>query len=407
VQAGSLLVGVFRATNGLTVSDNLNGTWTEGPACGVVSIWYKANAKPGATTVTLTAATADLVRIDVAEYSGAATANPLDAASCSQQTGAAVTIASTAAVPAGELAFAGAVTGSNPVTVTAGSINGLAATLRTQMTTVNGTIADEDVTSTAPGQQNASMTLSVSGGWSAAIATFRAPSDPPASVATSTPVSPVATNTPLPPTSSPVSAPISFVQGAVQVGNGSSLAVSYAKPVQAGSLLVGVFRATNGLTVRDNLNGTWTEGPACGVVSIWYKANAKPGTTTVTLTAATADLVRIDAAEYAGVATANPLDAASCSQQTGAAVTIASTAAVPAGELAFAGAVTGSNPVTVTAGNINGLAASLRTQMTTVNGTIADEDVTSTAPGQQNASMTLSVSGGWSAAVATFKANTV
>ena len=78
----------------------------------------------------------------------------------------------TAAVGAGDLAFAGVGTGSTPITVHAGAIGTQAAVLREQVTGSVGTVADEDVTATTAGPQIASLTLSAPGGWTAGLAIF-------------------------------------------------------------------------------------------------------------------------------------------------------------------------------------------------------------------------------------------
>jgi hypothetical protein len=195
---------------------------------------------------------------------------------------------------------------------------------------------------------------------------------------------------------------VTFAQAAAQLGNGSSLLTSFPNPVAAGDLLVGVFRTQSGTTVADNLNGPWTMATNCGVVSLWYAANAKPGLTTVTLSGATTGQLRASLAEYAGAATASPLDATACGQGSAAAVSLGSATAAT-GELAVAGLGTGSNPLTVAPGPIGGLTATLRSQTTGPDGTAALEDVAATTAGPQTATMTMSAPGGWTAAMATFK----
>jgi hypothetical protein len=172
VAAGDLLVGVFRTQHSTAVSDNVNGAWTEAANCGVVSLWYLANAKPGLTAVSLAGSSTGQLRASIAEYAGAATVAPLDATACSQGSTVAVTVGSANAA-AGELAIAGVGTGSNPLTVAAGPIGSLSAALRTQATGANGTAALEDVTAAASGPQSATLTMSGAGGWTAAMATFK------------------------------------------------------------------------------------------------------------------------------------------------------------------------------------------------------------------------------------------
>ncbi len=173
IGGGDLLVGVFRAQRGARVVDDRNGAWKEAVSCGVLSIWYSAGAQNGATTVRLSAATSGQMRMALAEYSGVATPDPLVAKRCNQGSRADVTSAWTAEAGAGSLAFAGLGNGSHPVAVRPGSIDGLPAVLRDQLTGIPGTIADEDVTHTVAGRQYASMTVSGGRSWTAAIAVFR------------------------------------------------------------------------------------------------------------------------------------------------------------------------------------------------------------------------------------------
>jgi hypothetical protein len=171
---GDLLVGVFRTASGTSVSDNLNGAWTQAGSSGVNSLWYLANAKAGATTVSVAATTSGPVRADIAEYSGVAANNALAGASCNgaSPTGNAVTTGNTASVNSGDLAFIGMGAFTNPISVTAGISDGASATLRNQQTGSQGTEAIEDVTRTASGAQNGSFHLSGGAGWAACIAVF-------------------------------------------------------------------------------------------------------------------------------------------------------------------------------------------------------------------------------------------
>ncbi len=178
VQAGDLLVGQFRANGTTSVSDSVNGSWTEAVQTtseGVThSIWYRQNASAGKTTVTVSGETSGSLRAVLGEYSGAAMSGALDQTSCNQGTSTSVTTGAIASVGSGELLFAGVGAFEHPITVTAGSSNGVAATLRTQFSGTNGTSAEEDVLSTASGTQNATFTLSEStpAGWAACAAAF-------------------------------------------------------------------------------------------------------------------------------------------------------------------------------------------------------------------------------------------
>ena len=217
---------------------------------------------------------------------------------------------------------------------------------------------------------------------------------------TSTAIPP--TSTAVPPTNTPVAAHITFAQSAASLGSGTSLVTTYPGAIAGGDLLVGVFRTQSGTSVSDNLNGPWTQAVNCGVVSVWYAANAKPGLTSVTLDGTAAGQLRASVAEYAGAASLAPLDSTACGQGSTAAVSLG-TANAATGELAIAGLGTGSNPLTVAPGPIGGLAAFMRAQTTNTDGTVALEDVVSSSSGPQSAAMTMSAPGGWTAAMATFK----
>lgn len=194
-----------------------------------------------------------------------------------------------------------------------------------------------------------------------------------------------------------------FVQGASNSTTGTSMTVSYGSSVTAGHLLVGMFRAAGTTSVSDSRNGAWTKavGASDGVNSLWYKANATAGTTTVTVSGSASGPIRAVVADYSGIATSSPVDGFACNTGTGTTATTGTTASVPAGELAFAGVGMFENPITVTAGS----GMTLRTQFTGANGTSADEDQLSTVAGTQNKSFTLSTAptNGWAACVATFK----
>jgi RHS repeat-associated protein len=101
-----------------------------------------------------------------------------------------------------------------------------------------------------------------------------------------------------------------FVQGAEATGKTVSLSNSAA----AGDLLVlGITTKDSGTDpitgVSDNVNGAWTEALSepygNGHVELWYLADSKSGTVTVTVTGASAGLV---VAEYSGVVASSPLD---------------------------------------------------------------------------------------------------
>lgn len=88
VQAGSLLVcaiTVYDSTKTPTVSDNLNGAWTQAVSYSntavlnhITRIFYFPNSAAGACTVTGSWTGAASSEIHQGEYSGAATVSPLD-----------------------------------------------------------------------------------------------------------------------------------------------------------------------------------------------------------------------------------------------------------------------------------------------------------------------------------------
>jgi cellulose synthase/poly-beta-1,6-N-acetylglucosamine synthase-like glycosyltransferase len=180
VAAGDLLVGIFRATSAPpTVTDNVNGAWTEIGFNGLVSMWYfqgSAAAAAGTLTVTLNSAGAGTIRMSVDEFAGVAAAASLDQTTNGASVTATWTAAASAAIPAGELVAAGIGTQTNTEIVTPGTTNGAVMTLGGQQTSVaNGTIATEYTLSSVAGSQNSTMMLSAPpvGNFSGVQATFR------------------------------------------------------------------------------------------------------------------------------------------------------------------------------------------------------------------------------------------
>ncbi|HXV05798.1 MAG TPA: polysaccharide lyase [Solirubrobacterales bacterium] len=195
-----------------------------------------------------------------------------------------------------------------------------------------------------------------------------------------------------------------FIQGRAQIDSGTSLSVGYSNTVQAGSLLVGVFRTASGTAVSDNVNGPWVRAASSGVNSLWYLPNAKAGATTVTVTGTMSGPVRAGIAEYSGVATSAPLDGSSCNETGfGTASTTGSTVPVEAGELAFIGFGSYANPIAVESMSSAGVAGALRNQLTGSLGTVADGDVVPTASGAQEGRVSLSGSADSAACVAVFR----
>jgi len=189
---------------------------------------------------------------------------------------------------------------------------------------------------------------------------------------------------------------IAWVQNKTNVGASTTITATFANAVNAGDLLVGIFRASTAPpTVSDNINGAWTMGGIDSLVSVWYFQNsaaAAAGALTVTLNSAATGAIRMSVDEFAGVATAGAIDQTSGGTSSTALWTAAPTAAIPGGELVYAGMGTQGNTENVTAGTSNGAALTLGGQQTSAtNGTIASEYALSAVAGAQNSSMTLSV----------------
>jgi chitodextrinase len=172
VRQGDLLVGWFLqydSSGPVHVSDNVNGAWTRsaserfGGGTGDVALYYVANARAGPTTITISADNATYLQGTASEYAGISPTNPLAATAVSAATSATATSGPTPSVPAGDLVYGAVQTGVPPGSEAAGSSDGYAATLRTQVS--DGTDGSEDVLSGAAGQQAPSMWLSTSTNW--------------------------------------------------------------------------------------------------------------------------------------------------------------------------------------------------------------------------------------------------
>lgn len=402
VIAGDLLVGYFmqyQASGSVQVSDNLNGAWTrvlgqkfDGNS-GDEALFYVANAKAGNTTVSVSAASGTYLQATAAEYAGVTASSPLDQAQQSYGSGAAMTTPSTAAVPAGELVYSAVVTGTSFGSATPGSTGGVAFQMRAQ----TSDIAAEDVLASSAGAQQGAMTFSQPADWNAVVATFK----PAKGSGTPTPTpTPTVTPTPTP-------HPMAFVQTVMNRAAGRSLTLTLA-PVHAGDMLIGYFMqygATGQVSVSDNINGVWTRvigqhyaGTTHGDVALYFLLNAKPGATTVTVSAAASTTLQATASEYSGVAATKPLDQAAQGYGTGSAVNAKTVGATPAGELVFAAVQTGTSLRGAAAGTTDGIAFVVRGQTLYS----ATEDVLSSAAGGQQSSFRLSRSTTWNTVVATF-----
>ena len=179
VEAGDLLVCIVRASGTVSVSDNVNGSWTQINSIDQKYLFFLQNsraANAGSLVITLVASSSNDVRISADEFSGVATSSALDAQSTGTVSqGTAWSAGSTSSIPAGELVYAGAGTGSDEV-FSVGSTNGIPMTVGGRQTSSsNGAIFSEYVLSSAAGVQNADATMSpsVSSEVSGGQATFR------------------------------------------------------------------------------------------------------------------------------------------------------------------------------------------------------------------------------------------
>ena len=182
VSAGDLLAGWFGQYNSsgqVSVSDNVNGAWTRssgattfGSGSGDIALFYRQNsaAAPSGLTITITATNATYLEGAGADYSGVATTGALDQVVVAKGNSTTVDSGSTASVGAGELVVGAVLTGGSPGTVTAGSSQGQAFTLRSQ--TSSGSADLEDILVSAAGAQDARATFSSATDWYAVAAVF-------------------------------------------------------------------------------------------------------------------------------------------------------------------------------------------------------------------------------------------
>ena len=183
VGAGDLLVGWFGQYNSsgqVTVSDNVNGAWTRGSASttfgsgsGDIALYYLQNSAASASglTITITATSATYLEAAAADYSGVATANALDQMAVAKGNSTTPDSGPTVSVSAGELVVGAMLTGGSPGTVTAGSSQGQAFTMRSG--TGSGSADIEDILVSAAGAQDGRATFSSATDWYAVAAVFR------------------------------------------------------------------------------------------------------------------------------------------------------------------------------------------------------------------------------------------
>jgi hypothetical protein len=402
VAAGDLLVGWFAQYNSpgqVSVSDNVNGHWTRSVSetfsdgGGDIALFFLPDsvAAPTGLTITISTSNATYMQSSAAEYSGVAAVNPLDQAAVNFGSGTSVSTGLTAAVPAGELAYSGLVTGGNPGSVTPGSTQNVTYSARASAN--SGAVYEQDVTSAAAGPQEGTATLANATDWYVVVATF-VPSGGGSG-------------------GGPSGGTATYQQGAAFASGSvsTSATLTFSRPVHAGDLLVGwfaQFNASGQVKVSDNLNGAWTRAPGSltfqsdtGDIAMYYMADSKasPSGLTITLSASAPAFLQGTAAEYSGVAVAGPLDQLSAARDIGTAVSTGSTAAIPAGELVYSAILTGAVPGSVTPGT--GYTA--RTQ--TSNGSAYEQDILSATAGKQTGTATLGASSDWYAVEATFRVN--
>jgi len=182
VSAGDLLVGWFGqydSTGQVTVSDSVNGAWTRSSASttfssggGDLALYYLQNsaAAPAGLTITISATNPTYLEAALADYTGVATTGGLDQVAVARGNSTAVDSGPTAAVGAGELVVGGIITGGSPTSVTPGSSQGQAFTVRSQ--TSSGSVDLEDVLSSAAGTQDGRATFATATDWYAVAAVF-------------------------------------------------------------------------------------------------------------------------------------------------------------------------------------------------------------------------------------------
>jgi fibronectin type 3 domain-containing protein len=206
-----------------------------------------------------------------------------------------------------------------------------------------------------------------------------------------------------------------FVQSAVgSTGTTVTRMTLTLGPVARGDILVGWFgqyNSTGQVTVSDSVNGAWTRsastawsgGTAPGDIALYYLANsaAAPSGLTITIATTSATYIQGGAAEYSGVSTVNPLDQVVIASGSSTSADSGLTAAVGPGELVYGGITATNGPGTLTAGTSQGVAFATRAQ--TTSGSQGEEDITSSAAGQQHAGFTFPTSTQWFTVCAVFK----
>ena len=169
--AGNFLIvtgTAARPASTLSVSDTLGNSYSAaiGPVTDTAQdvtlyVWYVPSCKGGANTVTIVASGTAALEIHVSEWSGVASANPLDVTSFATGTGTSVSSGAQTTSSNGELIF-----GYGWVFNTASAGNGF-----TPISLVNGDLDEYQIQSFAGGI--AATFTQTSGTWAAIMATFR------------------------------------------------------------------------------------------------------------------------------------------------------------------------------------------------------------------------------------------
>ncbi len=211
----------------------------------------------------------------------------------------------------------------------------------------------------------------------------------------------------------------SFVQGATGSNNAAttSLGVAFSASVAAGDLLICAVTSYNSTaagtdikSVSDSLNGTWTKiasiklGTGNTWLDLWYFPNAAAGATTPTVNLASGDTYQCYVAigEYAGIATATPLDQSLSANGSGTAYSVGPTAAISAANELVLGAF-GNLGYAFTAGTGFTFEEQLVLRNGTDNGGVGFEDMAASSTAGQTATASAATSGNWGTVVAVFK----
>ena len=160
------------------MSDNVNGSWTRsvstkyGNGGGDIALYYLQNsaAAPWGLTITIRASNPTYLQGAAGEYGGVATSGAIDQLAVASGSTASVDSGATGPAGAGELVVGGILTGGSPGSVTPGSSQGRAYTVRTQ--TSSGSADLEDILSSSAGAQDARATLGAATDWYAVAAVF-------------------------------------------------------------------------------------------------------------------------------------------------------------------------------------------------------------------------------------------